>query len=63
VIGAIAVLAIIRRVQRFRAERQRHDAAQALKSEAQVTAKLQEQLRQASWASLNQAERQFQLGE
>jgi hypothetical protein len=63
VIGAIAVLAIIRRVQRFRAERQRHDAAQALKSEAQVTAKLQEQLRQASCASLNQAERQFQLGE
>ena len=52
-----------RRVQWFRAERQRHAAAQALKSEAQVTAKLQEQLRQASWASLNQAERQFQLGE
>src|SRR5258708_12892252 len=36
---------------------------QALASEAEVTAKLQEQLRQASWASFNQAERQFQLGE
>src|SRR5258708_39012911 len=36
---------------------------QALASEAQITAKLQEQLRQASWTSFNQAERQFQLGE
>src|SRR5262249_19418170 len=42
---------------------QRESAAQALKSEAQVAAQLQEQLRQASWASFNQAERQFQLGE
>jgi hypothetical protein len=63
VMAAIAVLAIIAGFQRFRAERQRHAAAQALKSEAQVTAKLQEQLRQASWASFNQSERQFQLGE
>jgi hypothetical protein len=38
-------------------------AAQAFKSEAQVAAKLQQQLRQASWASFNQAERQFQSGE
>ena len=57
------VLAIIAGFQWFRAERQRQSAAQAFKSEAEVTAKLQEQLRQASWASFNQAERQFQLGE
>ena len=38
-------------------------AKQALESEAEVAAKLHEQLRQASWASFNQAERQFQLGE
>ena len=37
--------------------------AQAFKSEAQITTKLQEQLRQASWASFNQAERQFVSGE
>src|SRR4029077_5106092 len=36
---------------------------QALASEAEVAAKLQEQLRHASWASFNQAERQFRLGE
>jgi len=63
VMAAIAVLAIIAGFQWFRAERQRESAAQAFKSEAQLTAKLQEQLRQASWASFNQAERQFQLGE
>ncbi len=63
VMAAIAVLAIVAGFQWFRAERQRESAAQAFKSEAQVTAKLQEQLRQASWASFNQAERQFQLGE
>ncbi len=63
VMAAIAVLAIVAGFQWFRAERQRQSTAQALKSEAQVTAKLQEQLRQASWASYNQAERQFQLGE
>ena len=63
VMAAIAVLAIVAGFQWLRAERQRESAAQAFKSEAQVTAKLQEQLRQASWASFNQAERQFQLGE
>src|SRR5271165_3851845 len=63
VMAAIAVLAIVAGFQWFRAERQRRSAAQAFKSEAQVTAKLQEQLRQASWASFNQAERQFQVGE
>jgi hypothetical protein len=70
VMAAISVLAIVAGFQWFQAEHQRQgaakafeSAAQALKSEAQVTAKLQEQLRQASWASFNQAERQFQLGE
>src|SRR5258707_12760649 len=61
--AAISVLAIVAGFQWFQAERQRQSAAQAFKSEAQVTAKLEEQLRQASWASFNQAERQFQLGE
>ena len=56
VTAAISVLAILAGLQWLRAERQR-------KSEAQVTAKLHEQLRQASWASFNQAERQFQVGE
>ena len=46
-----------------RAQAEEARTKQALKSEAEVTAKLQEQLRQASWASFNQAERQFQLGE
>jgi WD40 repeat protein len=63
VMAAIAVLAIVAGFQWYRAERQRESAAQAFKSEAQVTAKLQEQLRLASWASFNQAERQFQSGE
>jgi tetratricopeptide (TPR) repeat protein len=63
VMAAISVLAIVAGFQWLQAERQRQNAAQAFKSEAQVTAKLQEQLRQASWASFNQAERQFQLGE
>ncbi|MBV8142278.1 MAG: AAA family ATPase, partial [Verrucomicrobia bacterium] len=63
VMAAIAILAIVAGFQWFRAERQRQSEAQALKSEAEVTAKLQEQLRQASWASFNQAERQFQSGE
>ena len=61
--AAITVLAVIAGFQWLQAERQRQSAAQALKSEAQVTAKLHEQLQQASWASFNQAERQFQLGE
>jgi WD40 repeat protein len=63
VMAAIALLAMVAGFQWFRAERQRESAAQAFNAEAQLTAKLQEQLRQASWASFNQAERQFQLGE
>jgi tetratricopeptide (TPR) repeat protein len=63
VTAAISVLAIVAGLQWLRAERQRQSAAQAFRSEARVTAKLHEQLRQASWASFNQAERQFQLGE
>ena len=63
VTAAITVLAIIAGFQWFRAERQRQSAAQAFKSEAELAAKLQEQLRQASWTSFSQAERQFQLGE
>ena len=63
VMVSISVLAIVAGFQWRQAERQRESAAQALKSEARVTGKLQEQLRQASWASFNQAERQFQLGE
>jgi WD domain, G-beta repeat len=61
--AAITVLAVVAGFQWLRAERQRQSAAQAFRSEAQVAAKLHEQLRQASWASFNQAERQFQLGE
>src|SRR5258708_24483819 len=38
-------------------------AKQALASEAEVARKLHDQLRQASWASFNQADRQFQFGE
>ena len=56
VMAAITVLAVVAGFQWLR-------AAQAFKSEAQITAKLHEQLRQASWASFNHAERQFQLGE
>jgi WD40 repeat protein len=63
VMAAITVLAIIAGFQWFQAERQRQSAAESFRSEAQVTAKLEEQLRQASWASFNQAERQLQLGE
>ena len=63
VMAAITVLAVVAGFQWLQAERQRQSATQAFKSEAQVTAKLHEQLRQASWASFNQAERQFQLGE
>src|SRR5271166_2034289 len=63
VMAAISVLAIVAAFQWLRAERQRQSVAQALKSEAQITTKLQEQLRQASWASFNQAERQFVSGE
>src|SRR3982074_3394096 len=61
--AAISVLAILAGFQWLRAEPQRKGVARALKSEAQISAELQEQLRQASWTSFNQAERQFQLGE
>src|SRR6516165_8324313 len=77
VMAAISVLAIFAGFQWLQAERQRQSAEknaalaqaeeartkQALASEAQVSSKLQDQLRQASWTSFNQAERQFQLGE
>jgi WD40 repeat protein len=77
VMAAISVLAIIAGFQWLQAERHRQSAEknaalaraeeartkQALASEAQASAKLHEQLRQASWTSFNQAERQFQLGE
>jgi WD40 repeat protein len=63
VMAAITALAILAGLQWFRAEQQRQSAAQAFRSEAEITSKLEEQLRQASWASFNQAERQFQLGE
>jgi WD40 repeat protein/serine/threonine protein kinase len=75
--AAISALAIVSVFQWVQAEYQRKSAEnnaavaqaeeartkQALASEAEVAEKLQEQLRQASQASLNQAERQFQLGE
>ena len=63
VMGAITVLAIVAGFQWLRADRQRRTAARAFRSEAQLAVKLQDQLRQASWASFNQADRQFQLGE
>ena len=77
VMAAISVLAIIAGFQWLQAERHRQSAEknaalaqaeeartkQALASEAEVAGKLHDQLRQASWASFNQAERQFQFGE
>ena len=77
VMAAISVLAILAGFQWLQAERQRQSAEknaalaraeeartkQALASEAEVAGKLRDQLRQASWTSFNQAERQFQLGE
>jgi WD40 repeat protein/tetratricopeptide (TPR) repeat protein len=63
ILAAITGLAIFAGLQWFRAERQRQSEAQALRSEAESAAKLKEQLKQASWASFNQAERQFQLKE
>ena len=63
ILASITGLAIFAGLQWFRAERQRQSEAQALKSEAEIAAKLKEQLSQASWASFNQAERQFQLKE
>jgi WD40 repeat protein/serine/threonine protein kinase len=75
--AAISALAIIAGFQWLQAEYERKSAEnnaaralaeearakQALASEAEVGGKLQEQLRQASRGSFNQAERQFQLGE
>ena len=63
ILAAITGLAMFAGVQWFRAERQRQSEAQALKSEGEIAAKLKEQLKQASWASFSQAERQFQLNE
>jgi WD40 repeat protein/serine/threonine protein kinase len=77
VMAAICALAIVAGFQWLEAEYQRKSAEnnaaaaraeeartkRALASEAEVAEKLQEQLRQASRASFNQAERQFQLGE
>ena len=77
VMAAITVLAVVAGFQWLQAERQRQTAEknaalaraeeartkQALASEAEVARKLRDQLRQASWTSFNQAERQFQLGE
>jgi WD40 repeat protein/serine/threonine protein kinase len=51
-----AFLAIAAGVFAWVAKRQKHEAER-------VTARLHEQLREASWGSFNQAERQFQLGE
>src|ERR1700756_621055 len=75
--AAISVLAILAGLQWLQAERHRQSAEknaalaraeeartkQALASQAEVAGKLHDQLRQASWTSFNQAERQFQLGE
>ena len=77
VMAAITILAVLAGFQWLQAERQRQSAEknaalaraeeartkQALASEAEVAGKLRDQLRQASWTSFNQAERQFQLGE
>jgi WD40 repeat protein/serine/threonine protein kinase len=77
VMTTLGVLAIVAGFQWLQAERHRlraeknealaeaeeAHAKQALASEAEVARKLHDQLRQASWVSFNQAERQFQLGE
>jgi WD40 repeat protein len=77
VMTILGVLAIVAGFQWIQAERHRQSAEknaalaraeevhakQALASEAEVAGKLHDQLRQASWVSFNQAERQFQLGE
>jgi WD40 repeat protein len=74
--SAISIFAILAGLQWLRAERQRQSAERlarkaqaeelrsknALASEAEVAATLREELRRASWASFNQAERQFQFG-
>jgi WD40 repeat protein/serine/threonine protein kinase len=70
VMTALSVLAIVAGFQWLQAERHRQSAekstalAQAEEARTKEAAeKLHAQLRQASWASFNQAERQFQLGE
>ena len=70
VMAAISVLAILAGFQWLQAERHRQSAeknAALARAEgariAEVAGKLHDQLRQASWTSFNQAERQFQLGE
>jgi WD40 repeat protein/serine/threonine protein kinase len=77
VMTTLGVLAIVAGFQWLQAERHRQSAEknaalaraeeghakQALASEAEVAGKLHDQLRQASWTSFNQAERQFRLGE
>jgi len=77
VMAVLSVLAIVAGFQWLQAERHRQSAEkstalaqaeearikQALASEAEAAGKLHAVLRQASWASFNQAERQFQLGE
>ncbi|MGA8659381.1 MAG: protein kinase [Chthoniobacterales bacterium] len=56
VTAGFALLAIVAGVFAWVAESQKHEAER-------VTARLHEQLSEASWGSFNQAERQFQLGE
>jgi hypothetical protein len=56
VTAGFALLAIAAGVFAWVAKSQKQEAEQ-------VTARLQEQLSEASWGSFNQAERQFQLGE
>ncbi len=77
VMTTLGVLAVVAGFQWLQAERHRlsaekngalaqaeeAQAKEALASEAEVARKLRDQLRQASWVSFNQAERQFQLGE
>jgi len=70
VVTAISVLAIVAGFQWLQAERHRQRAeknAALARAEgariAEVAGKLHDQLRQASWTSFNQAERQFRLGE
>ncbi|MEY2604016.1 MAG: hypothetical protein QOH31_1805, partial [Verrucomicrobiota bacterium] len=70
VMTILGVLAIVAGFQWIQAEKnaalaraEEAHAKQALASEAEVAGKLHDQLRQASWVSFNQAERQFQLGE
>src|ERR1700746_1561280 len=70
VMAAISVLAMVAGFQWLQAERHRQSAeknAALARAEgariAEVAGKLHDQLRQASWTSFNQAERQFQLGE